>query len=147
MARLSWISSDVLSWLSTDACITGDLEGTDIPTIYPDQTPGVPSLESYPAASPSPEMSPGMPPELPATSYESTPDANSGLDITESPESIEDENESAPATKIRQMSFLTTKDPPAKKEGELKKKKRTEPRKSSSAKTSQARSQSESSSR
>ncbi|MFO0428640.1 MAG: secretin N-terminal domain-containing protein [Planctomyces sp.] len=48
MARMSWISCDVLSWLSSETCITGSLDGADIPTIYPDQTPGIPVVPAEP---------------------------------------------------------------------------------------------------
>ncbi len=46
MARMSWISSDVFSWLNTDTCITGQLDSQGIPTIYPDHNPGLPAWNS-----------------------------------------------------------------------------------------------------
>ena len=43
MARMSWISCDVFNWMNTDTIVTGELDSSTIPTIYPDQTPGAPA--------------------------------------------------------------------------------------------------------
>jgi len=44
MARMSWISCDIFNWMNTDTTVTGQLDSGSIPTIYPDMSPGVPSL-------------------------------------------------------------------------------------------------------
>ncbi len=52
LARLSWISSDIFNWLNTETCITGELDGSGVKTIYPDLSPVVPESIPQPAVSP-----------------------------------------------------------------------------------------------
>ena len=44
-ARMSWISCDTFDWMNSDTAITGQLDSSSVPTIFPDQTPGAASLE------------------------------------------------------------------------------------------------------
>ncbi len=52
MARMSWISCDIFNWMNTDSSVTGQLDSNAIPTIYPDQTPGVESFRQVVPAPP-----------------------------------------------------------------------------------------------
>jgi len=60
MARMSWISCDIFNWMNNDSGIAGQLDSSTIPTIYPDQTPGAPSmkLQTPPPPRPSPDALP-----------------------------------------------------------------------------------------
>ena len=52
-ARMSWISCDTFDWMNSDTAITGQLDSSSVPTIFPDQTPGAASLERAMNAIPS----------------------------------------------------------------------------------------------
>ncbi|HCP13273.1 MAG TPA: hypothetical protein DIT89_13145, partial [Planctomycetaceae bacterium] len=62
MSRMSWISSDIFDWMNPSMPVSGALDGDQVPTVYPDRTPGAASL---PKPTPA-ESTPAVPP-VPAT--------------------------------------------------------------------------------
>jgi general secretion pathway protein D len=46
MARMSWISCDMFNWMDSGTVITGQLDSSSVPTIFPDQTPSASAMES-----------------------------------------------------------------------------------------------------
>jgi len=60
MARMSWISCDMFNWMDTGSVITGELDSSSVPTIFPDQTPSASAMES-------------LSPDGPSESFESAP--------------------------------------------------------------------------
>jgi len=44
MSRMSWISSDIFDWMNPQMPISSSLDGDQVPTVYPDKTPGAGSL-------------------------------------------------------------------------------------------------------
>ena len=75
MSRMSWVSSDVFDWLGAGPANYGTMDGGDVPTIYPDESPSDDSsgidVTPPPGTNTTTPVLPGtalpLPPETPLT--------------------------------------------------------------------------------
>ena len=81
MARMSWISCDIFNWMNTDSAVAGQLDSGEIPTIYPDQTPGADSLQQVVPSLPSPGSDDSVPTQT--DTRDSTPPPNARVVVPE----------------------------------------------------------------
>ena len=69
MARMSWITSDVFDWLNPAMPVSSETGDDRIPVIYPDQTPGIRSMEESgvldPVVEPPVSLEQPVPPPVP----------------------------------------------------------------------------------
>jgi type II secretion system protein D len=115
MSRMSWISSDIFDWMNPQMPISSRMDGDNVPTIFPDKTPGVdslPAIDNQPApVSPQSEVPAPPPAETPDQSQTT---ARQGIRAVVPEWKIETKTAEDPASPVRRLSWTKPRNAPAK---------------------------------
>ena len=123
MSRMSWISSDIFDWMNPQMPISSRLDGDDVPTVFPDRTPGAGSLpggDSQPATEPPRQNAPEAPQQnAPAPPPAPTPDqartnAQPGIRAVIPEWKIETQTAEDPVSPVRRLSWQKSPTTPVK---------------------------------
>jgi len=109
MSRMSWISSDIFDWMNPQMPISSSLDGDQVPTVYPDKTPGAGSLpkpvpETVPAAN-----APAVPPVPAATTAPPQTGSKPGVKAVIPEWKIEQANVEERPSAVRQLAWQKQK--------------------------------------
>jgi general secretion pathway protein D len=111
MARMSWISCDMFNWMDNGSVITGQLDSSSVPTIFPDQTPSASAMESL-STDGSPEFQKLAPsgqrvtPPPPAPAKVLVPEWKiENIEPSPEPTDLQPDDEESEDSGIQQLSF------------------------------------------
>jgi len=107
MSRMSWISSDIFDWMNPQIPVSGGLDSDQVPTVYPDRTPGAASLpKPQPEAEPA-TAAPPIPaaPSVPAAATAPQASSNPGMKAVIPEWKIEQTNVEKRPSAVRQLAW------------------------------------------
>jgi len=120
MSRMSWISSDIFDWMNPQMPISSRIDGDEVPTIFPDKTPGVGTLpgkdnqygkDNQPAPAVPQTGAPAPPPAATSEHSQTTPQPGIRAVIPEW--KIETQTAEDAASPIRRLSWQKSRNTPA----------------------------------
>jgi type II secretion system protein D len=106
MSRMSWISSDIFDWMNPQMPISSRMDGDNVPTVFPDRTPGAGSLpvnENNPNATPSQQVPPT--PENSNTPTQSQKTSSTDIRAVIPDWKVETKTAEDPASPVRRLSW------------------------------------------
>lgn len=106
MSRMSWISSDIFDWMNPQMPISSRMDGDNVPTVFPDRTPGAGSLpvnENNPSATPLQQVPPA--PENANTPAQSQKTSSPDIRAVIPDWKVETKTAEDPSSPVRQLSW------------------------------------------